>query len=684
MHRLLARQLRKFGLDEQSPPDAASWSKFLAVIEQNYHDVDQDRYTLERALAISSEEMHQLYRRQKSSYETRLRILFGTIQDMIWLKDPDGVYLACNPMFERFFGASEAEIVGKTDYDFLNKELADFFREHDRLAMSKGSPSVNEEWVTFADDGHRALLESVKTPMMDESGKLIGVLGIARDITRRKQEEEELTRYKDHLEEEVQQRTVDLVLARNAAESANRAKSVFLASMSHELRTPLNAILGFSSVMRKDPQLSQAQRENLDIINRSGEHLLTLINDVLEVAKIEAGRVQVERAPFDLGHMVRDVTDMMLIRAQEKGLQLLLDQSSEFPRYIKGDEARLRQVLINLVGNAVKFTRQGGVTVRFGLKPHIAQQRLVIEVEDSGPGISPEDQQRIFEPFVQVGEPSDQKGTGLGLTITRQFVQLMGGTISLESMPGKGSIFRIEFPVDKVAAAEVPRAESTGKNEIIGLSPGQPEYRILIVEDQLENQLLLSKLMENVGLQIRVAENGVRALELFQSWHPHLIWMDRRMPVMDGLETARHIRELPGGKEVKIIAVTASAFMEQRDEMLNAGMDDFVRKPYRFNEIYECLGRQLGVQYIYADKSSTEEEKEEAMTAPMLAVLPPNLRHELHDALESLESERITGVIQQVAPLDAKLHKSLCKLAANYNYPAILNALQALPPVKTP
>ncbi|MCK9394920.1 MAG: PAS domain S-box protein [Methylobacter sp.] len=568
--------------------------------------------------------------------------------------------------YEAFLNAihpDDRELVNKTYSESVRNKMP-YDIEH-RLLMKDGRVKyVNEKCETH----------------YGEDGKPLRSVGAVHDITERKKAEEELRRYKDHLEEEVQQRTADLVLARNAAEAANRAKSMFLSSMSHELRTPLNAILGFSSMMRKDPLLPQEQRENLDIINRSGEHLLTLINDVLEMAKIEAGRVQLDSVSFDLGSLVRDVTDMMHMRAQEKGLQLLIDQSSEFPRYIKGDEARLRQVLINLVGNAVKFTQQGGITVRLGLT-HATPQRLLIEVEDSGIGIKPEDQQKIYEPFVQLGQTTTQKGTGLGLTITRQFVQLMGGTISLESTPGKGSIFRVELPVERAAASDVARPESAGKGEIVSLAPNQPEYRVLIVEDQLENQMLLTQLMKKVGFPVKVAENGEQALGLFQSWRPHLIWMDRRMPVMDGLEATRRIRELPGGKEVKIVAVTASAFTEQRDEMFKAGMDDFVRKPYRFNEIYECLTKQLGVQYTYNDALATEEAGDVVLTAEMLAVLPQALRRELHDALESLDGERITAVIQQAASHDSKLHKTLSHLAENFDYPSILKALQTNQPV---
>jgi PAS domain S-box-containing protein len=507
----------------------------------------------------------------------------------------------------------------------------------------------------------------------NERGELVCFRGTVHDITELKQAEEELRRYKDHLEATVQQRTAELLLARDAAQSANKAKSVFLANMSHELRTPLNAILGFSGIMRRDPAISDGQRANLDIINRSGEHLLTLINDVLEMAKIEAGKLQLEIAPFDLGNMVRDVVDMMQLRAQEKGLQLLLDQTSEFPRYIRGDEARLRQILVNLVGNAIKFTAQGGVTIRLGTKQN-ARQHLLIEVEDSGSGISPADQQRLFEPFVQLAEGLAQRGTGLGLAITRQFVQLMGGTITVESSVGKGSLFRVDFPVELADTADVLKSQNASHGEVTGLAPGQPSYRILITEDQPENQLLLSRLMSDIGLAIKVAENGEQCVKIFQEWHPHLIWMDRRMPVMDGVEATQRIRKLPGGDKVKIVAVTASAFKEQQQELFDAGMDDFVRKPYRFGEIYDSLARQLNLKLIYKNETA-EQNAPVTLTAGMLAVVPAALRAEFCEALENLDSGRIADAIGQIAEIDTQLGRTISGLADNFDYPAILAAL---------
>lgn len=417
----------------------------------------------------------------------------------------------------------------------------------------------------------------------------------------------------ENLEQHVIERTREIEIARENAEAANHAKSMFLANMSHELRTPLNAILGFSSMMQREPELAEGQLEKLDIINRSGEHLLKLINDVLEIARIESGRMEIKTAPLDLGALIYDVIDLMRLRSEEKGLQLELDQSSDFPRYIMGDEVRIRQILVNLIGNAVKFTNQGGITIRFNLRQN-NKQHLLIEVEDSGPGISEEDQKLMFKPFVQVGAQDTREGTGLGLAITRQFVEMMSGSIAVKSTPGKGSIFSVDLPVelaDEAAISLLLQTSDTGK--VTGLAPGQPEYRILIVEDQRENQLLLARLMESVGLQVKIAENGEQGVQLFKSWHPHFIWMDQRMPVMDGMEATRRIRKLPEGRDVKIVAVTASAFREQEQEMREAGIDDYVRKPYNLDKIFQSMEKLLGLTWIYAEADS---ERETPLVAP--------------------------------------------------------------------
>ncbi len=540
----------------------------------------------------------------------------------------------------------------------------------------KGEPyDLEFPFTTYK--GNHLWVRTAAQPIYEE-GRIVRVVGNIIDITERKRAEEELLSYKNHLEETVQRRTEELRLARDAAETANKAKSAFLANMSHELRTPLNAILGLSQLMRQDSSMSKSQLDSLEIINRSGEHLLKLINDVLEIAKIEAGKLQLTSAAIDLHAMARDLADMMRLRAQQKGLQLTLDQSSAFPRYVKGDEAHLRQILVNLLGNAVKFTTEGVITLRLGVN-HDKQQYLVIEVEDTGPGISEADQQLLFKPFVQLPAGTTQGGTGLGLSIVRQFVELMKGRLSVESTLGKGSLFRVELPLEALDENEITPVVNAAPGMVAGLAPDQPSHRILIAEDQRDNQLLLSKLMTHIGQEVKIAHDGKECVQLFQSWRPDLIWMDWRMPVMDGVEATRAIRRMEGGDKVKIIAVTASAFTEQLSELKAVGMDDYVSKPYLINEIYECLAQQLGIEYVYQEMQPVTAYAPEMLTPQCLESVSGSLREELHAALESLDSDRISSVIERIGEDDTDLAKRLSLAADNFDYPAILVALDAKP-----
>jgi GAF domain-containing protein/DNA-binding response OmpR family regulator len=502
---------------------------------------------------------------------------------------------------------------------------------------------------------------------------------------------------------------VQLKDAKENADAANRAKSEFLANMSHELRTPLNAILGFTQLLARDSSLNQQHQEHLGIIGRSGEHLLALLNNVLEMSKIEAGQIVLNEKSFDLYRLLQSLEEMLRLKAEFKGLRLIFDCDPQVPQWVYADENKLRQILINLLSNALKFTETGSVTLRVsGLRQRVADRGqkeeenscllnsssddlliadapivLYFEVEDTGPGIAPAELDSLFEAFVQTetGRRS-QEGTGLGLPISQKFVQLMGGDLTVRSEVGRGTTFSFEIRSDWAEAAEVPTQQSRGR--IVGLESGQPTYRILVADDKWESRLLLVNLLSGIGFEVREAENGQVAIELWESWEPHLIWMDMRMPVMDGYEATRTIKATLKGQATVIIALTASVFKKQRSVVLSAGCDDFVSKPFPEEAIFNKIAEHLGVRYLYQDGDlhplPTALKQKDApladLTRESLRVMSDRWIADLHDAALSAREKRLKELIAQIPEDSMNLVRSLDRMVDNLCFDRIVDLTQ--------
>ncbi|NET33206.1 MAG: response regulator [Cyanothece sp. SIO1E1] len=532
-------------------------------------------------------------------------------------------------------------------------------------------------------------------PLVDVMGDVLGHLAVMGEVPMTPDLDRELILkvFAARAGAELERKLAESALqrAKVAADAANRAKSEFLASMSHELRTPLNAILGFAQMMSRDTTLGETHHQHLGIINRSGEHLLSLVNDILEMSRIEAGRTVLNENSFDLIRLLDSLEDMLRLRAEAKGLQLLFEKKPDIPQYVKTDEGKLRQVLINLLGNAIKFTQEGGVTLRVGIKGsqlHPSTQNrksktqnaagyLHFEIEDTGPGITEAEIDKLFAAFGQTATGrKSQEGTGLGLPISRKFVQLMGGDIDVNSVPGQGSVFAFDV---QIRLAQVNEVEThTQTRRVIGLAPDQPNYRILVVEDRLENRLLLVKLLTSVGFQVREASDGGEAVALWESWEPHLIWMDMRMPILDGYETTKRIRSHLKGQATVIIALTASAFEEERVIVLSAGCDDFVRKPFREQVIFDKLTQYLGVKYVYDEspqQSSPDRQDLKAsspeLSAASLRIMPPEWIAQLHQAAISGDDAVVSELITAIPGSQAAIAATLTELVDNFRLDVI-------------
>lgn len=587
--------------------------------------------------------------------EKQMRALLNAIPDRMFRHRLDGTYLDYKAKLEDLAFPIEVSLGTKLSDLPLPQTVIQNLLEKFQLAVDSGELQTYEHELVRSNGTYYYEARIVKSGA-DE------VVCIVRDISARKQAEEALQE------------------AMKAAEVANLAKSRFLSNMSHELRTPLNVILGFTQLMTRNSSLTAQQQEYMDTINRSGEHLLKLINDVLEISKIEAGKIAIHENSFDLHALMSWLKQMLSLKAESKGLQLIFDLATDLPRYVRTDESKLSQILVNLLSNAIKFTQAGSVTLHAS-SPH--SSILHFEVEDTGLGIDVTEIDTIFEPFIQTETGRNSyEGTGLGLSISREFIRLMGGEITVSSKLGQGTAFKFDVQIAPVDVDAI--ASRQPSYQVIGLEAGQPTYRILIAEDKLENRHLLVEILKPIGFEVREATNGQEAVSLCQSWVPHLIWMDMQMPVMDGYEATRQIKASDNAPV--IVAITGSAFEKDRVASLAAGCDDFVRKPVKAETIFDKIAEHLGVCYLYGSRQVSSDVTDNlkeigAQLSPgdlkqALAEMPVDWVEKLYHAAIRVNAKQVLEAIAQMPQPNDRLAHALTHLVNNYRFEEIISLTQ--------
>jgi len=597
--------------------------------------------------------------KRKQAEESLLneRALFRTIIDLIpdavYVKDSAGRKVLANPKEVQFAGKkTEAEVIGQTDFDLYPDEAAKHSLDEDQMVIQTEKSILDAEGQLIDQAGMLHWLQISKVPLRDLDGKVTGLVGVTRDVTDQKKIEQALLK------------------AKQEAEMSNKFKSIFLANMSHEIRTPLNAIIGFSQLMSRDKLLSDQQKEYNESIIHAGEHLLALINDILELSKIEAGRVVLSPSNIDLYTLIDDIGMIFKERVSSKNLQFICEKAADLPRYVFIDESKLRQIFVNLIGNALKFTDEGGIAVRSRVqKTEDGKEMLSVEVQDSGPGIPPDEIGKLFRHFEQTSSGiSKGSGTGLGLALSRELAILMGGNITVSSEVGKGSLFTFQVEIKQGNSKAL---EKSNTKRVIGLEDRKNSYRILVVDDKHDNLKVATTLLKLVGFETAEALNGEEAIAKFESWNPHLILMDMRMPVMDGYEATRQIKLTEKGMQTPVIALTASIFEDELKKIASLGMQGYIRKPFRESELFMKIGESLGIKYVYEQEqipASTKYLNHDGTIEKDIAKISNGQLLKLQNALAVADLDLLVALIGHMKSDYPELANYLGNLAANYEY----------------
>jgi PAS domain S-box-containing protein len=615
-----------------------------------------------RAIAEAEERAaRQEAERSRSEAESLFRILFDQAVFGVAIISLEGRIVWANHALEAMLGYGKGEVSQRRMADLGRPDdVAEGDAAYEELLAGRRT-SIELETRFMRRGGAIRLGRVVASLIRDDNGIPRFSVRMIEDITDRR---------------EMERQFLQAQLTTAASESASRAKTAFLSTMSHEIRTPMNAILGYAQLMLRDPGLGTEAKANLRIIRRSGEHLLTLINDVPDVSRIEPGRIELNPVTFDFSTLLNDLAAMFRLRAGTKGLRFEMFVDGEAVPYIVGDEGKIRQALINLLGNAIKFTRRGQVKLRVTLHQRNANGLwLSARIEDSGAGITDAEQQKLFEPFTQGRKGHETRnGIGLGLAITRSYARLMGGDVTVSSSPGNGSIFHFEIPVERGIAGVAGKPRRARR--VIGIRPGTNAPKILIVDDQVENREWLMKLLALIGFSVRSADNGETAIQSWEAWRPRLILMDMLMPIMDGLEATRIIKADPRGEETAILFLTAGAMAEDRRTAAQSGADDFLSKPCREEDLLEKLRILLDIDYDYEDVSETVSQSRDE-GEERLCGLPPALIEELRNATFCGNVRRLNELIGNVRQTaDAGSANTLQELADKYEYDALTQLLE--------